>query len=56
MAEKKIILGDNSEAAEIFGFQDKFLHQIEKGLGVRILARGGEISVSGEENAVAAAK
>ena len=56
MAEKKFILGDNSKAAEIFGFQDKFLHQIEKGLGVRILARGGEISVSGEENAVAAAK
>ena len=56
MAEKKIVLGDNGQAAEIFGFEDRFLHMIEKGLKVRIIARGAEATVTGDDDSVAAAE
>ena len=56
MTEKKILIGDNIQAAAIFGFQDKFLHQIENGVKVRIIARGDEVTFIGEEDAVADAE
>ena len=52
MAERRIILEDNVVAAEIFGYQDKYLRQVEQGLRLQLMARGGEIIASGEEAAL----
>lgn len=56
MAELKVVLGDNGQAAEICGYQDRYLQTLEKVLKVRIHARGGELTISGEADAVAEAE
>ena len=56
MAERRIILEDNVVAAEIFGYQDKYLRQVEQGLRLQLMARGGEIIASGEEAALTRAE
>jgi len=44
---ERFILDDASAASEIFGRHDEHLDTIEKLLGVKIVARGGEIVISG---------
>lgn len=44
---ERFILDDVSAAAEIFGHHDEHLDTIEKLLGVKVVARGGEIVISG---------
>jgi phosphate starvation-inducible protein PhoH and related proteins len=56
LAEIKVVLGDNGQAAEICGYQDRYLQTLEKGLKVQILARGGELTINGEDDAVAEAE
>ncbi len=56
MAETKIFFADNGHAAEIFGYQDKYLRLIENALKVHLLARGDELTVSGDDDRVAAAQ
>lgn len=56
MAERKITLDDNGVAAEIFGYQDKYLRQVEKGLRLQLTARGGVVTASGEEAALVRAE
>ena len=52
MPERKLTLADNGNAAEIFGYRDRFLRQLESRLHVQIVARGGEVTLSGEDAAV----
>ena len=50
--EARFELDDISSAAEIFGEHDHHLTQIEKALGVRLVARGQEIIISGDKGKV----
>jgi phosphate starvation-inducible PhoH-like protein len=52
----QFILDDVSAAAEIFGRHDEHLDTIEKLLGVKIVARGGEIVISGLPEKIAQAQ
>ncbi|MDO4581781.1 MAG: PhoH family protein [Bacillota bacterium] len=52
MAEIQISLGDNAQAAEILGYQDKYLRRLQEALKADIHARGGELTVSGEQREV----
>ncbi len=54
--EARFELDDIGAAAEIFGEQDQHLTQIEKALGVRLVARGQEIVISGEQGRVEQAR
>ena len=56
LAETKIFFTDNGHASEIFGYQDKYLRLIENALKVHLLARGDELTVSGDDDRVAAAQ
>jgi phosphate starvation-inducible PhoH-like protein len=52
LAEIKVFLGDNGQAADICGYQDRYLQILEKELKVHIMARGGELTISGDEQAL----
>lgn len=52
LTEARLALRDNTAAARVFGERDEHLHMIEEELGVTILARGNEVAVSGEVDAV----
>ena len=52
MPEIKIDLGDNKQAQAVLGFQDNWLKQIEKNVSADILARGCELTISGEQQDV----
>lgn len=54
--ELKIVLSDNEAAAEIFGRQDENINLIEQSLGVRVLARGEELTLVGTEEQVTQGK
>lgn len=56
MAETKIVFADNGQAAEILGYQDKYLRLIENALKVHLIARGDELTISGDDDRVAAAQ
>ncbi len=56
MAEIKIFFADNGQAAEICGYQDKYLRRVEDALKVQLLARGDELTISGDAERVAAAE
>ncbi len=51
-AELKIDLGNDMEAFYLFGESDENLNLLEKGLGVRIVARGDETTVIGSKEQV----
>jgi len=42
---------DNQSAVQLYGRQEEHLRALESGLGVRILARGNELLISGERDA-----
>ena len=46
---KKVLLADNAQARVLFGAGDENLRLVEDALGVQVSFRGGEISISGEE-------
>ena len=52
LAEKKIRLQDNHTASTIFGYQDKYLRQLEQGLKAKLHARGTELTITGSEEEV----
>ncbi|MDD3653944.1 MAG: PhoH family protein [Desulfotomaculaceae bacterium] len=54
--EAKVELDNINAAAEIFGNHDEHLVQIEKALGVRIVARGRDLTITGEQATVEQAK
>lgn len=56
MAETKIVFADNGQAAEILGYQDKYLRLIENALKVHLIARGDELTISGDDRVAAAQK
>jgi phosphate starvation-inducible PhoH-like protein len=47
---------DNARLANLVGPMDENLHQVEQRLGVRVYRRGGQLAVSGEDEAVAKAE
>ncbi|WP_169972824.1 PhoH family protein [Tautonia rosea] len=47
-----IRLADHDEELAIFGSRDQFLRQVRDALGVKVLARNGEIRVEGESDRV----
>ncbi|MGB9660882.1 MAG: PhoH family protein [Moorellaceae bacterium] len=47
--EVKLVLGNNGEAATLFGNRDENLRYIEEHAGARIIARGNEVYISGEK-------
>ncbi|MDQ7794085.1 MAG: PhoH family protein [bacterium] len=46
-AEARVIVADNEEALNLFGRYDQHLRLIEENFGVRVLARGEELSITG---------
>jgi len=50
--EAKVELDDIGAAAEIFGKHDEHLAQIEKALGVHVVARGHDLTITGEQERV----
>jgi len=54
--ESRIELDDIGAAAEIFGKHDEHLVQIEKAMGVHVVARGHNLTISGEQEKVEQAK
>jgi len=51
MAEKTLTLRNDQEAQAICGRHDQYLRRIEEALSVRIIVRGEELKVSGDEEA-----
>lgn len=45
--EVRISLGNNGEAANLFGLQDRNLRFIEENINAKIVARGNEVAISG---------
>jgi phosphate starvation-inducible PhoH-like protein len=54
-AELRVVLDDTGAAAEIFGRHDEHLTLLEQALSVRMVARGGEMVVTGQPEKVAVA-
>lgn len=54
--ENKVVIDDIGAAPEIFGRHDEYLDIIEKDLGVKVVARGGEIGITGNPEQVTQAK
>lgn len=50
--ELKIVISDNEAAAEIFGKQDENINLIEQSLGIRVVARGEELTLVGSAEQV----
>ncbi len=55
MVEKTLILRNDQEAQALFGKHDQHLRKIEQTLGVKTVARGEELKLSGEDDAVSKA-
>ncbi|HUW63326.1 MAG TPA: PhoH family protein [Spirochaetia bacterium] len=54
-AELRVVLDDTGAAAEIFGRHDEHVTLVEQSLGVRLVARGSELVVTGQPDKVAVA-
>lgn len=54
--EEKITLSENGQAVEVLGEQDSHIRLIEQELGVKIVVRGGEASISGPAERTAKCK
>ena len=48
---RRFAVPDNDSAVQLYGKQEENLRALENGLGVRILARGNELLISGEREA-----
>src|SRR4051794_34462220 len=56
MPEATISLDSHDEELAVFGSRDQYLRQIRDALGVKVLARHGELRVEGEPERVAQAR
>jgi phosphate starvation-inducible PhoH-like protein len=56
MSEVIITLAGHDEELAVFGSRDQFLRQVRDALGVKVLARHGEVRVDGDRERVEAAK
>ena len=56
MPEVIITLGGHDEELAVFGSRDQYLRQIRDALGVKVLARHGEVRIDGEPEKVEQAK
>src|SRR5215831_16047277 len=56
MAEVTISLDGHDEELAVFGSRDQYLRQVRDALGVKVLARHGEVRVEGEPDRVAQAR
>lgn len=56
MSEVIITLDGHDEELAVFGSRDQYLRQIRDGLGVKVLARHGEVRVEGDRERVEQAK
>ncbi len=54
-AELRVVLEDTGAAAEMFGPHDEHVTLLEESLGVRLVARGSELVVTGQPDKVAVA-
>ena len=53
MPEATISLDSHDEELAVFGSRDQYLRQVRDALGVKVLARHGEVRVEGEPERVA---
>ena len=51
-----ISLENHDEELAVFGSRDQFLRQVREGLGVKVLARHGEVRLEGEDDRVERAR
>src|SRR3954465_722092 len=56
MPEVTISLSGHDEELAVFGSRDQYLRQVRDALGVKVLARHGEVRVEGETDRVAMAR
>jgi len=56
MPEATISLDNHDEELAVFGSRDQYLRQVRDALGVKVLARHGEVRVEGEPDRVAQAR
>ena len=56
MPEVTITLDGHDEELAVFGSRDQYLRQIRDALGVKVLARHGEVRVEGETRRVEQAR
>src|SRR5437660_2572816 len=56
MPEVTISLNGHDEELAVFGSRDQFLRQVRDALGVKVLARHGEVRVEGESGRVEVAR
>src|SRR5258708_24611353 len=56
MPEATISLDSHDEELAVFGSRDQYLRQVRDALGVKVLARHGEVRVEGEPERVAQAR
>src|SRR4051794_19426933 len=56
MPDATISLKDHDEELAVFGIRDQFLRQVRDALGVKVLARHGEVRVEGEPDRVSQAR
>jgi len=56
MPEATITLDSHDEELAVFGSRDQYLRQVRDALGVKVLARHGEVRVEGEPDRVAQAR
>ena len=56
MPEVTISLDNHDEELAVFGSRDQFLRQVRDALGVKVLARHGEVRVEGEDDRVEQAR
>src|SRR5436309_6313445 len=56
MPEVTIILSSHDEELAVFGSRDQYLRQVRDALGVKVLARHGEVRVDGDAEKVGLAK
>ncbi len=56
MAEATISLDGNDEELAVLGSRDQYLRQIRDALGIKVLARHGEVRLEGEEDRVEIAR
>jgi phosphate starvation-inducible PhoH-like protein len=56
MAEVTIALDGHDEELAVFGNRDQYLRQVRDGLGVKVVARHGEVKVDGEPDRIEQAR
>src|SRR6476661_2567339 len=56
MPEATISLDNHDEELAVFGSRDQYLRQVRDALGVKVLARHGEVRVEGDRERVDQAK